>query len=839
MAEASNIRLVRCPKCGNLLPELPDYSLYKCGGCGAVLRAKKKVPTNGVVLENYGKENNIEGGLCRLSERENDDTEFSSNEDRVRVEENVDLVRISSSLRRENESLFSNDDAIVGQKYEGLGLGRRNFEREIRSVGSCRRQLLKHPIDVLVCKDDEDTNLNRSSSVNSSVANGIGEVNAKLKNSANVMRSRVITDKWVSEREGVWGFDEGPRAVAEHGRFSPFTYSDEGSSNHKPSSFYGHGKPMKEFVYSDEPNGVESLEQNRAEFRRKLNDLLEQIRRLEEKPRERILGDRKTSPSESYRHPRAYNVSRRPFLGDNHVAKPPNFNHCLGPAPSKNDRNLDPRCVPVPHQIPRSTHAGPFRSQMLRRPHNQPPPQYPNQPPPHYFSGQYVDFSQDLLASHPRQPFFHRPACSSLHCSNKHWQVPSEVSRASFSNKKFAEDPMRPNFYHRGSTVEFGPKKHVPLGAIPPLLQSQDPQVHTGWSADIDSDVDAFYQSRPRRVMVAHGNRRLCHPIAGGAPFMICCNCLELLKLPMKIVAIANNLQKLQCGTCSTSYSFEIKNKRLIISVPKETEHISAETNDISHDPLHGGLASSYGTAGGTNSYSNDLDFGYNFHSADTKQNLLFENRIYLSGNERRQGCRSSSYIFKADEQRPDGVIVRDISNCAKPPSKDDMPPTVGGVPFSNHEISSSEMGSKSKWVDQEKVALQQKAEKDETEVKVSFNDYPDISLSHHSVEISKKDQPRICKGHKTFWVGLIKRSFKDFPKSTESTENARPGVLVNGQQIPDHLLKKAEKLAGPIEPGDYWYDFRAGFWGVMGQPCLGIILVRSNHSWLIYLFVQ
>lgn len=75
---------------------------------------------------------------------------------------------------------------------------------------------------------------------------------------------------------------------------------------------------------------------------------------------------------------------------------------------------------------------------------------------------------------------------------------------------------------------------------------------------------------------------------------MICCNCLELLKLPMKIVAIANNLQKLQCGTCSTSFSFEIKNKRLIIAVPKETEHISAETNDISHDPLNGGLASSY-----------------------------------------------------------------------------------------------------------------------------------------------------------------------------------------------------------------------------------------------------
>ncbi|KAE8682367.1 Detected protein of unknown function [Hibiscus syriacus] len=28
----------------------------------------------------------------------------------------------------------------------------------------------------------------------------------------------------------------------------------------------------------------------------------------------------------------------------------------------------------------------------------------------------------------------------------------------------------------------------------------------------------------------------------------------------------------------------------------------------------------------------------------------------------------------------------------------------------------------------------------------------------------------------------------------------------------------------GAIRPGHYWYDFRAGFWGVLGGPCLGII---------------
>ncbi|KAK8711342.1 hypothetical protein V6N13_146626 [Hibiscus sabdariffa] len=38
MAESNKVRLVRCPKCENLLPELAGYSVYQCGGCGAVLR---------------------------------------------------------------------------------------------------------------------------------------------------------------------------------------------------------------------------------------------------------------------------------------------------------------------------------------------------------------------------------------------------------------------------------------------------------------------------------------------------------------------------------------------------------------------------------------------------------------------------------------------------------------------------------------------------------------------------------------------------------------------------------------------------------------------------------
>lgn len=37
----SKLRVVKCPNCRLLLPEYPEYNLYKCGGCGTTLRGEK------------------------------------------------------------------------------------------------------------------------------------------------------------------------------------------------------------------------------------------------------------------------------------------------------------------------------------------------------------------------------------------------------------------------------------------------------------------------------------------------------------------------------------------------------------------------------------------------------------------------------------------------------------------------------------------------------------------------------------------------------------------------------------------------------------------------------
>ncbi|KAK2419371.1 hypothetical protein P8452_63378 [Trifolium repens] len=90
------------------------------------------------------------------------------------------------------------------------------------------------------------------------------------------------------------------------------------------------------------------------------------------------------------------------------------------------------------------------------------------------------------------------------------------------------------------------------------------------------------------------------------------------------------------------------------------------------------------------------------------------------------------------------------------------------------------------------------------------------------------------------------REAMKSIPRSTtdslsppsgsppqEYIDHSNSSRAVNGKPLSDRVVKKAEKHAGPIQPGNYWYDFRAGFWGVIGGPCLGIIpplIEEFNH---------
>ncbi|KAG2680917.1 hypothetical protein I3760_11G120900 [Carya illinoinensis] len=826
MAEGSKVRLVRCPKCENVLTELPDYTVYKCGGCGAVLRAKKKAPGSDGVFEQSdekwgrGGSEKFESlsekaggsvGYASETERESDGIEVNGRKERIFGEKAVNSIGNSVS-EPENKEDPSNNGIKVREEVKGLRLERSGTEKDIRFHG--RYMGLSDCLDdYRVLGDNHDMNMNKSECSSLSA----GENLAWLRTTTNMIGRGV-------ERDEFGEFYRNSRAVADQRGYQTFAYPDEGPSSYKPESSYDYGEQMKHD------------EQDRAELLRKLDELRDQLSRscaIENKLRAPV--DRTHLDPNSGQD--VYNVSMVPFAMDKHVPRPPYLDHTHGNVPFKNHHNMGTlKFYPPPRHVTDEfpLYEEPYQPRMRRRPLNQPPSQYPQRAPNEYFRGQYME--SNPFASYQPETFYHQPACSCSCCLNHNLQVLPRVPPISFSNRRIQKDPIDSNFYHCDN-----PRPHA---SITPQLTSQDPQRHTRWTSDFDLDIDDPGHIFPRRVVAAYEKKGRCYPVGDGAPFITCYICFELLKLPRRLEMTENKMQKLQCGGCSTIILFEIVNKKLIISVPQETKQTSAKGGDGSKEVLNESHSSSHDCldAGIVNSCLDDFDNSdYDLDLTDNRHHLQSEGqRLNLSESENRQGLTTSS--ISSSEEIPDTMTVQgDVSLSFEQPSlRDDLSPKLSSSLVqdysycpSNHAVGKNGQGNNSKRVEQDKMVLgritsRQNSVKDTSvamELDVSFNDYLHTSLSQDSVEVSKeKDRPKIKNGVESFFLGLIKKSFREFSRSTQSLENERPNVSVNGQPIPDCLVKNAEKQAGPIQPGDYWYDFQAGFWGVMGHPCFGII---------------
>ncbi|KAJ4950826.1 hypothetical protein NE237_027658 [Protea cynaroides] len=857
MAEGTELRVVRCPKCENLLPELPDYTVYQCGGCGAVLRAKIQTSANDGTsgksdevrimpkgdsekLERFSNEGAT--NLCDTSgtDRESDSPELERRRQRPERAANSNATSSSfSSMTGFREVVSDNNggiDTMVGKETK-------------------YRYPSKTPAEDWVVVNDQEINLKRDELAKAQMEKEVGEVlKSQTASARGPLGSGQIPDKRGSERESM-AFRRTPELEVDDFRFSTPRYLDEGPSNYHRGSSYGYGKPRKYQSNVDGPSRVEYLEQDRAELLRKLDELKDQLSRscdMADKPKEGVHVDRRTvlPPPDPYGGhgvwlpeglPGPSRASMPSFAPDKHVPRTPYFSHGHESIPLMNRHRVDMQQnfhppFPTPNEIP-GYGGEPFGPQMLRRAPHQPPHQYPQQPSHEYFPGHYADIDTDPLAVYPHNSFFDQAICSCLHCYNKHWQVPGQIPPPVYSNRRYPDIPTSSMLNHLENSVPVGSQGYNPRAFNLPVY-SREPPNHARRPSLFDSDMGGFNRGRPQRVVVANGNRHRSRPIAGGAPFITCLNCFELLRLPKKLLLMERNECKVLCGACSTVIPIVVENKRLLVSVPDETRQTHPELPGGSNEVLKGlSRHNGYTNEASMNSSDDDYDNLDYFKFTDAEHALLAEDqRLNLSESAKVHGLLSSSSPSE-DEESPDSVITRgEMSNTAKQPLRANVTPLVPGSPLRGHPghvVSKLERGSRSKRLDQEKVVLnkvtlRQDSLKDAsvaTEMEVSFNEYSNTLMSQNSGEASKEeDQPRVSKGGESFFAGLIKKSFWDFSRSSQTVENGNANVSINGHPIPDRLLRKAEKLAGPIQPGQYWYDFRAGFWGVIGQPCLGII---------------
>ncbi|XP_071695819.1 uncharacterized protein [Rutidosis leptorrhynchoides] len=387
-----------------------------------------------------------------------------------------------------------------------------------------------------------------------------------------------------------------------------------------------------------------------------------------------------------------------------------------------------------------------LRTQLSRTwvtwPHQLPP--MPRQPPPM----PHQPLHHQYLPPVYHDPYLHQPSCSCSQCYNMNWQ-PNPPKIHPYSFYKSQPEPLT-----------YGPR--------------QMPHHH---ARSIDLKNGSFVRKYPRRrLILRYGSELISQPVSGGAPFISCCNCFELLKIPKKLRFSESNCNNtIKCAVCSCIISLRLEDNKMIASVSSSI--IQQKVNERK-----------------SNKSSPDYDkCGYNFQLTDANPNLS------TSGAEKRVTQSPNSVT----ESQNDGTSPNDELSKSQ---NDDL--------------------SKSQTTDQERAIVDQYTIKNfvkdalvTSEIDVSLNEYLNCDVSIQDDRLKGKKE-----GSESFFAGLIKKRLKDFSRSSSGVEKLRSDVFVNGQLLTDHKVKNAEKLAGPIHPGEYWYDSIAGFWGVMNQPCFGII---------------
>ncbi|KAL0547012.1 hypothetical protein IC582_016933 [Cucumis melo] len=810
MATAQKVRVVRCPRCQNLLPEPSGLPVYQCGGCGIVLKAKSEVLFNekrdfgsSEKYENLSEQGGSSLGGVSDSEWDSPSMEPTVNE---RVMRSRRTVFSNSPIRTSDREDIDDYERKIGKETKGVWTMQRLGDKEVGSVEEPHSQFSEQRIENWVRRYNIEQDMN--------IYDYDSPSTAPYRNPIGVARTRATFEHHRVERDAFTGYSGNSMAGA-HGKGAPnFRYSSDRPSSSNLDLFYGHPEPNRNYE-----GPIEGLDPNRAELLRKLDELKAQIiKSCDVVDRPRVVADR--APVDPYYGRAGYNVSMRSSTkSPQHINSPQYFGRGSGtfPATGPHQRNGEDFLHPPRHVVKdMPLYEDQFQEQMVRKTNHQAGHQYP---PRQHYPESIMDFKQDPLSpSHDEDVFFHHPACSCSQCGKRNRQGPLlQAPNSPAINVSNPKEPTKSSTYHNENPVTVGlVASNLPrAGRFP----SQDTLPHSRQPSELDSEIDGFGLVQPRTAAVLQRNGKSRDAIAGGAPFIVCSSCLELLKLPRKLYKLEVDWQKLQCGACSVVIIVKVKNRKLVISVPAETKPSEVSPNDGSPQSVVDATCS---VESSDNSSHKVIDTDHNKPSDDQDSDCA-----------KTQEVTSSPISSKEKESPTINCDPKNLSDSADLPPKD-TPSVISTVENSDNpshdKPSEHREGSENK----QKVLVDDVTEP--SELDVSFDDYSNIHVSLDTVEINKEEEEEEEEGEddqnkiksnqesETFFVGLSRNNLRDFSRSSEITDNGRPTVSVNGQPLPAHIVKKAEKHAGPILPGDYWYDYQAGFWGVMGHPCLGII---------------
>ncbi|KAG7553386.1 putative zinc-ribbon domain plant [Arabidopsis thaliana x Arabidopsis arenosa] len=561
-------------------------------------------------------------------------------------------------------------------------------------------------------------------------------------------------------------------------------------------------------------NPIEYTEQERAELLRRLDSIKDHLLRgggnnVVDKPKE---------PDHN-----------QPFLRPIHLHGHPNHN----PGPSYYHPYPEPVPYPGPvHGMYPQAYQDPYGFQIHRRPppvpnpNWYPPGHYPNQMARQFPGGQYVEIGPDIV-----DPHSYFPATPGRYSDLPPYSPVSSHHRGEKLATQYSDmPPYSPvSSHHRGEKLTTPYSSRVDnSSSFPSSMGSPGPRGgYARWPSEHDSEMGGAFARGYVKKAVSDTDARRCHPLAGGAPFIACHSCFELLYLPKKKLLAQERQHKLQCGACSEVINFTIVDRKLVFSSGiEETKPVSLKVEDRSttNTVVVEELSSvDFNNSGSDIPPKDEEEPVQEFRShQDTMQSIRSESQN--SDDEER-----SSISSEQQQKEVKSVRRRGKGSKAPEPAAPDNASLLELFEYSNVNRAALAYGMAQLGYDKpdkQKSFMTQDSLQPEsvaTETEVSYNGYSNTEISEESRYSNGREddnRPRARKGSEYGSTEITTRS------STDRNEDQMKSleVWVNGHLIPEDLVSSAEKLAGPIQAGKYWYDYRAGFWGVMGKPCLGIV---------------
>lgn len=762
----AKVRVVRCPRCEKLLPELANFSFYRCGSCGATLQAKTPSADSG------GSPESTKGESAKYLEVLDHVTEIKELGSERSLETDHEGSRTESKLTESSpqgascshsKSVSANEDDVIERDTMTSELD--GLEKETGT-------------NITVATNDQ--NLNATEMSKTDEEKGI--------DAAESVQIRV---------EKLDELDRTPRvpmASAQSLRCS----GDVGPSTYHSNARHLYGKNKAENQQNvDDARRVDYLEQDRVKLLRMLDELRDQVQRTceaSDRQKTSVTLDKKTSWPSSY----AYDDHAN-WFPENSSSLNLNPSQCLAATHDHNAGGLN-FCSNMPAQSHLPGYGDPFA-------HRRVPLHLGDYAQRQLDTFGYGQLDPDHVMPYHHDGFYHQPACSCLHCYQRPFPVPTRAPTAIFDHQRYPYPATNHDFYTFDGPSSFGSRSYNLKPGNAPLPRLEPRPYH--------------------RTMFSKNAARSCRSIDGAAPFTICSNCFELLQLPEKSFLLKKNKFSLRCGSCFKLLCIKYEGSRFVISSATASS-CSENQNSSNNSPIN------Y-----VQSSDEKLVLPYTFSINDSE--LIEKGHGLRSSESDKTHVLSLSSTTSGFVESPESAISpKDVPTSSAIPFEKQMISRVPSLPLREHfgyshsdqsTDGSGNGGSRSVRSAQGRNMcsggnLRQNSAKDvqvAAEMDLSDDENVPANLSQDSWDKISKDevQSRVIKSSDSFFAGLLKKSFRPF---NQSLGHSGCKVSVNGHPISDNLIKKAEKLAGPISPGNYWYDYRAGFWGVMGHPCLGII---------------